>query len=260
MIDSINCNFSIEGKGDPLFLVHGIGATKNAWQYILPKLIKNFTVITYDLRGHGNSPKPKNEFGLDELVADLERIRQISGFKKAHFAGHSLGGMICPAYSRKFPNRVISLGLLSTAAGRTKKDILKITNIIKAMEENGIPETLKVLTNRWFTNEFIKNHYDVVKQRLEEVIKTDARIFLNVFRIYAKIEMAHWLSTVTAPSLVLTGEQDEGCNPRLNRFIAKNLKKSKLVILPKYKHSLLLEAPNAVSKELISFMSKFKIK
>jgi len=180
--------------------------------------------------------------------------------KANYFAGHSLGGMICPAYSRKFPDRVVSLGLLSTAAGRTEEDSLKVLNVIKAMEENGIEKTLNTLTNRWFTDEFLTKHSDLVKRRLDQVMKTDANIFLNVFRIYAKTEMAPWLSEVIAPSLVLTGEQDGGCNPRLNKFIADNLKNSKLVILPKYKHSLLIEAPDEVAKNLIQFMSKFKIK
>jgi pimeloyl-ACP methyl ester carboxylesterase len=260
MVHSIDCDYSVEGRGDPLFLVHGIGTTKDAWSFMLAKLTQNFTVITYDLRGHGNSLETKDEFGLDELVADLERVREMTGFEKAHFAGHSLGGMICPAYSRKFPDRVVSLGLLSTAAGRTEEDSLKVLNVIKAMEENGIEKTLNTLTNRWFTDEFLTKHSDLVKRRLDQVMKTDANIFLNVFRIYAKTEMAPWLSEVIAPSLVLTGEQDGGCNPRLNKFIADNLKNSKLVILPKYKHSLLIEAPDEVAKNLIQFMSKFKIK
>ena len=128
------------------------------------------------------------------------------------------------------------------------------------MEKSGIQKTLNTLTNRWFTDVFIKKHPDLVKQRLDQVMKTDANIFLNVFRVYAKTEMAPWLPEVIAPSLVLTGEQDGGCNPRLNKFIADNLKNSKLVILPKYKHSLLIEAPDEVAKNLIQFMSKFKIK
>ena len=90
MVNSIDCDYSVEGRGDPLFLVHGIGATKDAWSFMLAKLTQNFTVITYDLRGHGNSPETKGEFGLDELVADLERVREMTGFEKAHFAGHSL--------------------------------------------------------------------------------------------------------------------------------------------------------------------------
>jgi len=36
---------------------------------------------------------------LDELVVDLERVREQTGFEQAHFSGHSLGGMIAPAYA-----------------------------------------------------------------------------------------------------------------------------------------------------------------
>ena len=76
MLSSKKYNFKIDGLGDPLFLVHGMGNTKNAWRYLLPKLNKNFTTITYDLRGHGNSPKLKNNFDLNDLVEDLENIRK----------------------------------------------------------------------------------------------------------------------------------------------------------------------------------------
>ena len=256
MVNPVDCNYLVHGDGEPLFLIHGIGAEKNAWSLMLPKLTKYFTVITYDLRGHGDSPKPGKEFGLDELVADLERIREMTGFKKAHFAGHSLGGMIAPAYALKFPQNVISLGLLSTAAGRTKEDSEKVWNVIYAMEKKGIEKTLIALTNRWFTDDFIKNNPDLVQQRLKQVIDTDPKFFLNVFRIYAETEMLPWLNKISAPSLILTGENDGGCNPRLNQLIADRIKKSKLVILPKYKHSLLIEAPNEVAENLIKFMQQ----
>ena len=150
MIKPIVCDYSIEGKGQPLFLIHGIGAARDAWRFMIPKLKEHFTVISYDLRGHGTSPIPSNEFDLEDLVLDLELLRDRLGFDKSHFAGHSLGGMIAPAYARKYPNRVISLGLLSTAAGRTKEDRSKLSNVIKSMEDNGIPRILNTLISRWF--------------------------------------------------------------------------------------------------------------
>ena len=109
-----DCDYSIQGSGPALFLSHGIGAAKNAWRFLLPELSKHFTVVTYDLRGHGNSPVTNKNFSLDDLVLDLEKIREKTKIENAHFAGHSLGGMIAPAYSIKFPNRVLSVGLLST--------------------------------------------------------------------------------------------------------------------------------------------------
>ena len=66
----IDCSYSIEGEGPPLFLIHGIGASRTAWKLALPILTKYFTVISYDLRGHGMSPIPQSKFGLAELVEE----------------------------------------------------------------------------------------------------------------------------------------------------------------------------------------------
>ena len=76
--------------------------------------------------------------------------------------------------------------------------------------------------------------------------------------VYANTEMSTWLKDISVPSLVLTGENDEGCNPRLNKFIAKQIPNSKLIILSKYKHSLLLEAPMEVAENLIKFVNEIK--
>ena len=251
---AIDCAYSIEGDGPPLFLIHGIGAARNTWAKLLPVLTPHYTVVTYDLRGHGASPLPEAEFGLEDLVADLEAIRVKTGFEQAHFAGHSLGGMIGPAYAHAFPDRVLSLGLLSTAAFRTEDDSKKVLAVVKAMEDRGISNVLETLTDRWFTDGFIRDHGDVVRKRLDQVINTDPDVFLNVFRIYATTEMAPWLHHVTAPSLVLTGENDGGCNPRLNQLIADALPSSQLEILPDYKHSLLLEAGEEVAQHIHQFI------
>ena len=256
MSTAIDCEYSVAGNGPPLILVHGIGAARNTWDKALPLLTQHFTVVTYDLRGHGASPKPEKEFGLDELVADLERIRELCNLDSMHIAGHSLGGMIGPAYAYKYPQRVKSLGVLSTAAFRTDEDSTKVWAVVKAMEDKGIPNVLPTLTDRWFTDAFIKSYPEVVKNRLKQVIETDPDIFLNVFRIYAGTEMQPWLHKVQTPALVLTGENDGGCNPRLNKLIAEALQNSELLILPELKHSILLEAGDKVAEHLVDFIQK----
>ncbi len=255
---AIECDYSIEGQGEPLILIHGIGADRSIWRFMTPILSQHFKVISYDLRNHGQSPMSEANFGLDELVNDLELVRQRSNVDSAHFAGHSLGGMIGPAYARKFPDRVKSLGLLSTTAGRTEDDSIKVWNVVRAMEREGIANVLKTLTDRWFTNEFIEQHPEIVDARLKQVVETDAESFLNVFRIYASTEMMPWLHEIKAPALVLTGENDGGCNPRLNRMIADQLPDSQLVILPRLKHSILLEAGPTVAEQIVNFVIRRK--
>lgn len=251
---AVNVDYSIDGSGPPLFMVHGIGGRRSGWDDIVAHLKDDFTCIRYDLRGHGKSPVPPVPYSLDELVEDLEALRARLGIEKAHIIGHSLGGMIGPAYARSFPDRVLTLGLLSTAAGRTAEDAAKVKGVVSAMEEKGIPNILETLVDRWFTDDFLAKHQDLVDARLKEVLATPAEVFLSVFRVYASTEMGPWLRQITCPCLVLTGELDGGCNPRLNRFIAGELPDSELVILPGLKHSILKEAAGAVADNVRRFI------
>jgi len=99
-MDSIDCAYSIAGKGPPILLVHGVGGNRRIWGGVIERLSSAFTCISSDLRGHGDSPKSDHPFGLDDLVADLERLRGRLGLEQAHLFGHSLGGMVAPAYAR----------------------------------------------------------------------------------------------------------------------------------------------------------------
>lgn len=250
--------YSVEGSGPPLILVHGIGASRHSWDGLVARLAPQYRCITYDLRGHGRSPTPPPPYTLDDLVDDLEALRAELGIDSAHLAGHSLGGMIGPRYAQRYPHRVRSLGLYSTAAFRTAEDAAKVRGVVAAMRDRGIAPVLETLKERWFTPQFAARCPDVIARRMRQVIDTDPAVFLSVFDIYAETEMAPWLHAVTAPCLVLTGEHDGGCNPRLNRAIADALDDAELVILPTLRHAILLEDPAAVAAPVLDFLHRHR--
>lgn len=253
---AVACSYSVSGQGPALYMVHGIGARKATWRGLLAGLQDQFTCVTYDLRGHGESPVPEPPYTLDELVGDLEALRKKLGHEQIHVIGHSLGGMIGPAYARAYPDRVLSVGLLSTAAGRTEEDRAKLQAVGNAMQEKGVVPVLSTFVERWYTDAFIQRAPEVIRARLQQVQDTPEAVFLSVFWIYATTEMAPWLHEITCPCLVLTGELDGGCNPRLNRFIAAQLPDSELVVLKGLKHSLLIEAPERVLPPLQQFLNR----
>ena len=131
-------------------------------------------------------------YSLEGLVDDLETLRQKLNIQKIHIVGHSLGGMIGPAYALSFPRNVISVSLLSTAAFRTKEDKNKVQSVYQSMREKGIGPILSTLTERWFTDKFINERFADVQFRLQQVLETDSEVFLDVFRIYAETEMSPW--------------------------------------------------------------------
>jgi pimeloyl-ACP methyl ester carboxylesterase len=255
---AISSAYSVEGSGPPLFLIHGIGASRHSWDGLIRHLAPHFRCISYDLRGHGLSPTPTPPYSLDDLVDDLEALRAEVGIERAHFAGHSLGGMIGPRYALRYPDRVLSLGLYSTAAFRTDDDAAKVQGVVAAMRQKGIPQVLEALKDRWFTPEFGARRPEVIERRLRQVIDTNPDVFLSVFDIYAETEMAPWLHEVTQPSLVLTGEHDGGCNPRLNQAIAEAMPNAELVILPVLRHAILLEDPDSVAVPVLDFLQRHR--
>jgi len=256
MSTPVQSAYSVEGSGPPLILIHGIGASRHSWDGLVRELRGEFRCISYDLRGHGRSPQPAPPYTLDDLVDDLEALRRELGIGRAHFAGHSLGGMIGPAYARRYPEHVLSLGLYSTAAFRTAEDSAKVRGVVAAMRSKGIAPVLETLKDRWFTPEFAARAPEVIERRMQQVIDSDPDVFLSVFDIYAETEMAPWLGGIGQPSLVLTGENDGGCNPRLNREIARAMPNAELVILPMLRHAILLEAPRAVAPPVLDFLRR----
>jgi pimeloyl-ACP methyl ester carboxylesterase len=243
----------ITGRGPPLILIHGIGARKTAFDRLTEALKDRFTCIAYDLRGHGESPVTPPGFGLEDLVDDLEALHDRLGIGPAHVAGHSLGGMIGPAYARRRPDRVLSLGLWSTAAFRTDEDSARVKAVVAKMREVGIGPTLDTLTARWFTDAFAAANPDVIDWRKRQVMDTPADIFLTVFDIYAGTEMAPWIGAVKVPAQVITGEHDGGCPPRLNEQIAAAMG-AELVVLEGLKHAILIEATDRVAPHVVRFL------
>jgi pimeloyl-ACP methyl ester carboxylesterase len=241
-------------------MVHGIGSRRATWDALAAGLEDKFTCVSYDLRGHGESPIPPVPYTLDDLVEDLEALRRQRGDQRIHLIGHSLGGQIGPAYARRYPERAATVSLLSTAAGRTGEDSAKVKGVVALMREKGVEPVLRTLIERWYTDDFIAARPDAIAARIEQVVDTPEDVFLSVFDIYAGTEMAPWLREVACPCLVLTGELDGGCNPRLNRFIAGELPDSELVILAGLKHSILIEGPERVLPPVRAFLMKHRDK
>ena len=90
-MSAVDVACAVEGSGPPLYLVHGIGSRKTHWNALIAQFKSEFTCVSFDLRGHGESPVPDTPYSLDELVEDLEALRARLGHERIHVVGHSLG-------------------------------------------------------------------------------------------------------------------------------------------------------------------------
>ena len=94
--------------------------------------------------------------------------------------------------------------------------------------------------------------------RKARVLETDANSFANAFRIYAESELGDELHRITAPTLILTGENDVGSSPRIAQAMAERIPGAELEVFPELRHAVLLEAPDLVAERIAAFVAKLE--
>ena len=82
------------GEGEPLLLLHGLGASLMAWALNIEPLSRKFSVYAIDIPGHGDSEKPDMDYLLPTAVDFVRDFMRALGIERASIAGNSMGGMI----------------------------------------------------------------------------------------------------------------------------------------------------------------------
>ena len=97
--------------------MHGIGGNRSNWRANLPAFAPYFACAAWDARGYGDSDDYEAELTFDDFVADLLRVLDHFGARRAHLVGLSMGGRIAMRCALLHPDRVATLTLLDTHEG-----------------------------------------------------------------------------------------------------------------------------------------------
>ena len=114
--NQITINYEQQGTGEPLILIPYLAADHACYAFQVAEYAKHFACISIDLRGTGESDKPRGAYTTETLADDVAAFMQGAGIGKAHVAGMSLGGAIGIWLAAKYPDKVSSLSLHSSWA------------------------------------------------------------------------------------------------------------------------------------------------
>jgi pimeloyl-ACP methyl ester carboxylesterase len=117
--DGVNIHYEVAGDGPALILTHGYSATGEMWAGQIAPLAKHFKVITWDMRGHGQTDYPEDPAAYSEAatVADMAALLDAVGAKDAVVGGLSLGGYMSLAFHATHPERTRALLIIDTGPG-----------------------------------------------------------------------------------------------------------------------------------------------
>src|SRR5512132_629245 len=102
--------FEVDGEGDPVLLIHGLGGSSNVWTPIMSALVR-YKCMRPDLPGSARSARAQGPFSIERFVQAVMRVLSAVGVTSVHVIGHSLGTIVAQHLAVREPGMVRSLVL-----------------------------------------------------------------------------------------------------------------------------------------------------
>jgi pimeloyl-ACP methyl ester carboxylesterase len=240
------------GRGDPIILIHGIATDSRYWMSLPQFLAQKFTVITYDLRGHGRSFAPETGYAYRDHANDLKLILSHLEFAKITILAHSLGGAIAMKYAIESPQHVKSMILLAPHVVGYK-DYSDWPNVYRTARQIDVGQAkIQWEQFRLFNNlERNSEAWQVFKQCLEDF---PGKLWLDLQAgRYVEESDMKLLDNLTMPVLMLCGRDDLDFLP-LSKLVNARLTAGTLYEIPNCGHMIHMEKPEILRRELAAFL------
>ncbi len=239
-----------------IVFIHGVGLTNEMWNYQLDFFKDDYSVLTYDLLGHGETPIKKTKFNFDQYSKQLLNLINELNLNKIHLVGFSLGALIARDFASKHSDRLSSLIIHASIYKRSeeqKRVVINRFNIAK-MDK---PASKKQALRRWFNEDFIKKNPETYKKIYLNLETNNLKNFLKSYELFVNYQDDDKiLKTIDANTLITTGENDVGSTPEMASNLSKKIKNSNFITIKKGKHLCSIECSNDVNITFKKFIDK----
>jgi pimeloyl-ACP methyl ester carboxylesterase len=241
------------GSGRALLLIQGLGYARWSWEPIVPRLADHYRVLFFDNRGIGESDKPEGPYTARVMADDALQVLDEAGVDRAHVLGASLGGMIAQELAVAAPERLDKLVLCcTTPGGPATVPMPQVTVDLFAEAATLAPE---VALRRFVENALAA---DAPAELVQEIFER---------RVANPLDPAGWQAqaaaglgfagvddAITAPTLLVTGTEDNVVDPRNSDVLAERIPGAELERIDGTGHLFFWEQPDAFVTILEGFL------
>jgi haloacetate dehalogenase len=192
-------NLVIGGDGPPVLLLHGYPQTHAMWHKVAPALASEYTVICADLRGYGDSSKPRGEpghlnYSKRAMALDMAEMMESLGFLGFHVVGHDRGGRVAHRLARDFSKRVRTLTLLDISPtlkmyeNTTQQFARAYWHWFFLIQEEPLPEKMLQGHVPWYILRRLGRGHSGLKNFSKEAVLEYTRAFRDPKTIHATCE------------------------------------------------------------------------
>lgn len=239
-------------------LIHGLGLCQRLFDPMLAGFSAPFYLISYDLYGHGDSGPPPQTATLSLYSQQIAGLLDHLGIARAALVGFSIGGMINRRFALDHPERLSALAIWNSPHDRGAQAQQLVEDRAAQVRTEGTMSTLPAAIERWFTPGFRASQPD----RVDLVRQWRQRVDLEGYAQTAWVlangvpELVSPATPVTAPTLVMTAENDSGSTPAMAHAIAAEIPGARTAIVPALQHLGLMEDPEAFTTPTLDFLKR----
>lgn len=258
-----NLHYVEQGAGDEnIILVHGFSSNIFTWHNVLPELSRHMHVFALDMIGFGFSDKPADfEYSYAGFANVLLEFMDKKGIGRATIVGNSMGGGIAAEFTALHPERVDNLILVDSAGYGMKKrqslEFLGMPLLGKFLFSMNSPAGMSIILKR---AAFYDNSR-VTRERAMEYFspfRTEgaASAAMKTIKAIRKNPVSDNILRIRRPTLIVWGENDSLIPSSYAHKFHRDIKDSKLVLIPKCGHLPEEEKPKEFSKVVLDFLSE----
>ena len=253
----LNQNHYFFNKKDsiPLVFIHGVGLDHKMWDEQI-NYLNEFSILTYDLLGHGKTPFNKEKLSLEDFSNQLLEILDHLKIDKIHLVGFSLGSLIALDFSSRYQKKIEKLILISTTYKRSDQERSLVLDRYHQAKLN--KPISKQALKRWFTDRYLKNNpktYDLFMNILNKKPE-DHKNFLKAYELFANHhDNFEAIKKIDRKTLVMTGSDDVGSTPAMSKELVKDLVNSTYIEIQNGKHLCSIECADNVNMNIKNFIN-----
>jgi len=247
---AVDVHHEVSGPADgPVVVLAGsLGSDLRMWDPQVPSLVAaGFRVVRYDHRGHGRSPAPAGPYTLAELAEDLLALLDRLALRQVSLVGLSLGGMVGMWLAEHAPERLTRLVLCCTSAELGPARMWR--ERAAAVRASGTASLADAAVGRWVTPAFGDTEWlrDMMSRQSDEG-------YASCCTAIETMSIVDGLPTVTTPTLVIAGADDQATPPAHGERIAAAVPGARFALVPGAAHLGNVERPTEFTGLIIDHL------
>ena len=255
-VDGMRIAYQRAGSGPVLVMLHGAPTDSRTWQWMLPDLARDHTVIAWDAPGFGESSDIDDGWRASQFADALAAFVAALGLERPHVVGHSFGTMVALSLFRHHPKVPASLVLIGGYAGWAgslpPKEVARRLKMFLGMAALGDAFDPKSYPGL-FSERIPPDREAVLAAMMRENIRPPT--VRAAGHIGAETDLRPVLPTVDVPTLVLHGAADARSPLANAEALHAAISTSQLVVLPGLGHACVVEDPETCAAEIRRFVT-----